>query len=132
MRNAEEQSNVPLVETRRMVETPALACEFSGRYPPFAVISIICFPFSITTLFLESFETFELSFPENTTKQAPRIPAINIPTAILFEDIELEIKDGFNHPNNDETINDIHQSEENNDESDCFEKYSYIFAFSQA
>lgn len=51
MRTAMEQSNVPLVFTRKIVGSPALATLFLGIYPPLAVISTICLSSMILTLF---------------------------------------------------------------------------------
>src|SRR3989344_7892623 len=44
-----EQSNVPLVFTRKVVGTPAFARITRGEYPPFAVMSTSCFPSTTDT-----------------------------------------------------------------------------------
>jgi hypothetical protein len=44
MTRLDEQSNVPLVSTRNIVGTPAVAVMMRGEYPLFADTSIYCVP----------------------------------------------------------------------------------------
>ena len=54
IRTDEEQSNVPLVLKRMIVGIPAFAILFLGWYPPFARISMICFPSTTLTLLADT------------------------------------------------------------------------------
>src|SRR3989338_4246747 len=84
MLTADEQSNVPLVFIFIIVGMSAFAVVIRGKYPPFAPISIICFPLRILTLFNGLAESFEPSLPP--TKNAPpmRTPAKIIASTVYF------------------------------------------------
>ena len=81
IRTVEEQSNVPLVINLNVVGIPALAMLFLGLNPPLAVISIICWPFTMLTLSAgATLVVFELPL---TSITAPPIMMIEATTEII-------------------------------------------------
>ncbi len=65
MTRAEEQSKVPCVFILRTVGMFAFAVVFRGEYPPLALISIICFPSTIETLFCSGDDEAPEPLPKN-------------------------------------------------------------------
>ena len=117
----DEQSKVPLVETRRMVGTPAFAVIIRGEYPPFAVISMICFPSRVmaagdgVTLVSGAGESeaYQKAHPTMTT-----LTAIEIIVGLFI----LEIKEWIDNPRGGERVREIKERERNHDNTSGLEE----------
>src|SRR3990167_3539838 len=82
-----EQANVPLVFTRKVVGTPAFARITRGEYPPFAVMSTICFP--STTETAVSLSTLVcLLLNQNAPKMRSALIQTEISTALFMLEVE--------------------------------------------
>lgn len=125
IRTAMEQSKVPLVLNRMIVGKPALATLFLGKYPPLAVISIICLP-SITLALSAGILFSALEFPSARIIAPPiRKPARIIDIAVAFiKIILLKIKDWWNKADNHKAVNKIKQGKHDHDKSGRFEENS--------
>lgn len=131
MRTDDEQSKVPFVSNRMIVGIPAFAILFRGWYPPFAEISIICFP--STTLTLSTRTAGVLSPPSRVSMKVPpmRTTAMTIDMVVAFINAIniisiLKIKDGRYETNYHQAIDKVEKREHDHDQSSALEEYSCL------
>jgi len=134
MFSADEQSNVPRVFIVMTVGTPALAVVAFGKYPPLALIVIICLPSTMLTLPATcGFLTLEPLLPiESKIIPPTRTTMVSIDITITFVFMVLEIKNGLDNARRRQGINNVKHSKKDYDEPRCFEKYSRLRFFMDA
>lgn len=116
---AEEQSKVPLVWTLMTVGIFALAMVTRGAYPPFALISITCFP-STMEVFACPVELAGVLPPRRSIKMPPtaRTMTTREPMIILFIGKgrrELEAKDRIDNASSGQRIDEIEDGKKDHD-----------------